>query len=362
MRNYIYYLLLLVLSLSCTSNKRKIDKNTQLGKLAYTNVNGTNLKNDSTIWGMKVDLVTDNRLIIQELSNELLYGVYRVEGEKLIKEGGFLTKGVGPFEMIHPDLWGNEGDSVFYISNYSGMVKEIYTVKKTDIYNKEKWKITKFPDPQECLFYPSIAILDDSICIVSGSKLNSINILSRVNLQTGSISDLDFSFPGFNLPSGFKIVEHMIYCDAQLLKHPRQNKLLYVCRLGKYAKILEMENRQIGKQIPLYSILPQYESVNNERKIKDDCLGGIIAKVTADKIYCLVLPYTRKEENENPFYKGMPNYFADEMVIFDWDGNLINAYRLDQPICNFGVDGTKNILYGTTLDGEEFVVRRFVLK
>ncbi|EOS13358.1 hypothetical protein C802_01196, partial [Phocaeicola sartorii] len=28
----------------------------------------------------------------------------------------------------------------------------------------------------------------------------------------------------------------------------------------------------------------------------------------------------------------------------------------------FGVDGTKNILYGTTLDGEEFVVRRFVLK
>ena len=275
MRNYIYYLLLLVLSLSCTSNKRKIDKNTQLGKLAYTNVNGTNLKNDSTIWGMKVDLVTDNRLIIQELSNELLYGVYRVEGEKLIKEGGFLTKGVGPFEMIHPDLWGNEGDSVFYISNYSGMVKEIYTVKKTDIYNKEKWKIIKFPDPQECLFYPSIAILDDSICIVSGSKLNSINILSRVNLQTGSISDLDFSFPGFNLPSGFKIVEHMIYCDAQLLKHPRQNKLLYVCRLGKYAKILEMENGQIGKQIPLYSILPQYEAVNNERKIKDDCLGGV---------------------------------------------------------------------------------------
>ena len=53
---------------------------------------------------------------------------------------------------------------------------------------------------------------------------------------------------------------------------------------------------------------------------------------------------------------------SDVKVIFDWDGNLINAYRLDQPICNFGVDGTKNILYGTTLDGEEFVVRRFVLK
>lgn len=198
---------MLVLSLSCTSNKRKIDKNIQSHELAYTNINGINLKNDSTLWGMKVDLITGNRLIIQELSNELLYGVYRVEGEKLIKESGFLTKGTGPFEVIHPDLWGNEGDSVFYISSHSGMIKEIYIIKTTDIYNKEKWKITKFPDPQECLFYPAIAIMNDSICIVSGSKLNSINILSRVNLQTGNISDLDFPFPGFNLPSGFKVVE-----------------------------------------------------------------------------------------------------------------------------------------------------------
>ena len=58
-----------------------------------------------------------------------------------------------------------------------------------------------------------------------------------------------------------------------------------------------------------------------------------------------------KKKNEQPFYKGMPNYFADELVVFDWNGNIIEAYRLDQPICNFGVDGTKNILYGTTLDG-----------
>jgi hypothetical protein len=91
-------------------------------------------------------------------------------------------------------------------------------------------------------------------------------------------------------------------------------------------------------------------------------LGGIVAKMTNDRIYCLVLPYTRKEENEQPFYKGMPNYFADELVVFDWNGNIIEAYRLDQPICNFGVDGTKNILYGTTLDGEDFVVRKYNLK
>lgn len=363
MKNYIYYLLLLALSISCTTNKKRIDKTEKTtSQPVYTNISGENLKSESTLWGMKIDFVTDNRLIIQELSNDFLYGIYRIDNDRLIREGGFLTKGVGPFEVVHPDLWGNEGDSIFYISNYAGIIKEIYAIRMADVYHKEKWNSIKFPDSQGCLFYPSIAIMNDSICVVAGSKLNSVNILSYVNLQTGEILDLDFPFPGFVLPSEFKVAEHMIYCDAQLLRHPNQNKLLYVCRLGRYARIMEIENGRIGRQIPLYSILPQYEVVNNNRKIKDGCLEGIVAKVTGDRIYCLVLPYTRKEGNENPSYKGMPNYFADEVVVFDWDGNVIKAYSLDQPICNFGVDGARNILYGTTLDGEDFVVRRFFLE
>lgn len=229
MKNYIYYLLLLALSISCTANKKGIDKTEkQTDQLVYTHVSGENLKSDSTLWGMKIDFVKDGHLFIQELSNDLLYGVYRIEDDSLIKEGGFLTKGEGPFEVVHPDLWGNEDDSVFYVSNYAGIIKEIYSIKMADIYHKEKWNIIPFPGFSRCLFYPSIAIMNDSICVVSGSKLSSVNILSYVNLQTGEISDLDFPFPGFVLPSDFKTAEHMIYCDAQLLKHPSQNKLLYV--------------------------------------------------------------------------------------------------------------------------------------
>ena len=249
MKNYIYYLLLLALSISCTANKKGIDKTEkQTDQLVYTHVSGENLKSDSTLWGMKIDFVKDGHLFIQELSNDLLYGVYRIEDDSLIKEGGFLTKGEGPFEVVHPDLWGNEDDSVFYVSNYAGIIKEIYSIKMADIYHKEKWNIIPFPDSQGCLFYPSIAIMNDSICVVSGSKLSSVNILSYVNLQTGEISDLDFPFPGFVLPSDFKTAEHMIYCDAQLLKHPSQNKLLYVCRLGRYVKIVEIELRYITRR------------------------------------------------------------------------------------------------------------------
>ena len=55
MKNYIYYLLLLALSISCTANKKGIDKTEkQTDQLVYTHVSGENLKSDSTLWGMKI--------------------------------------------------------------------------------------------------------------------------------------------------------------------------------------------------------------------------------------------------------------------------------------------------------------------
>lgn len=361
--DYICCLLLLFSMSSCSSNK-KSDKNEKVKECSYsyTELQGTNLLNDSVLWGMKVDLVIQDRLIIQELANNQLYGVYHIMDDRLVKEGSFLTKGGGPYEVIHPDLWGNENDSIFYISNFLGTIENIYTVGIHDIYNKESWKITKFPDSKGNLFYPSIVMLSDSICIVTGSQLNSSDMLSCVNLKSGEISGMDFEFPGFSLASDFKVAEHMVYCDAQLLKHPSQSKLLYACRLGRYVEILELENTKVKKRIPIFSVLPLYErGNNNQRQIKDDCLRGVIARVTNDRIYCLIIPYTRKESNENPLYKKMPNYYGDELIVFDWNGKLINAYKLDQPICNFGVDGNKDIIYGTTLDNEDFVVRKFKL-
>lgn len=41
------------------------------------------------------------------------------------------------------------------------------------------------------------------------------------------------------------------------------------------------------------------------------------------------------------FYRGMLNYFADELAVFGWNGNIVEACRLDQSICNLEIDGMK---------------------
>ena len=54
--------------------------------------------------------------------------------------------------------------------------------------------------------------------------------------------------------------------------------------------------------------------------------------------------------------------YKRQLIVYDWDGNLINAYRLDVPIVSFGVTNDDSVLYGTTLDEEDFVVRKYNLK
>ena len=83
MKNYIYYLLLLALSISCTANKKGIDKTEkQTDQLVYTHVSGENLKSDSTLWGMKIDFVKpDNAGAMEAVLKERMRE-FMVEGKR----------------------------------------------------------------------------------------------------------------------------------------------------------------------------------------------------------------------------------------------------------------------------------------
>lgn len=144
---------------------------------------------------------------------------------------------------------------------------------------------------------------------------------------------------------------------------PTKDKLVYAGRVGRHIEILETEGKKIKKRIPVCSIYPSFRVTSEQRQVlNDDCLRGVVAWVTENRIYSLMRPYTNKEAKEHSSYKEYPNYYGDELMVYDWEGNLLHAYRLDVPLVSFGVTPDDNILYGTTLDGEDFVVRRYQLK
>ncbi len=346
-------LMWLLVCVACTSQPNRVTEGetSSATSIKEVGLKGTCLAADSILWGMKIDYACNDRLFIQELANTEQYGIYKVNRDRLQKEGSFLKKGDGPYEVLHPDLWGHVQDSAFYVSNFPGRLDRIYRISMKDVLNKAKWKLVRFPDPKKgMLLFPSIAIMNDSCCVVTGSDVNSESILSYVNLESEEFTELNFKFPGFRTAKDHCVMEHLVYCDAQILKHPSQDKLLYACRSGRYMHILEMKDKSIERIIPLFSQEPSYEMSSKYKKLKEDSYRGIIAKVTEDFVYGLVIPYTKKEAKTNKLYKSLPNYFSDQLYVFDWDGNLIKKYLLDRPVCSFEVDEAKGALYATSYD------------
>lgn len=360
MKNTCLFLLVLVLA-SCSSNKAKHqEQGSEADSLSFVSLAGETLSCDSTLWGLSLDMIGEHRLLVEELSSPLLYGIYDIREDKLVKEGSLLRKGNGPHEVSSPEYQCT--DSTFLIANYSGTLRTIYRMKHHDLFHEEDWETIKFPTDHGYLLFPYFVMLNDSLCVMTGSKPDSDKILTYVNLKSGAMGELDFSFPGFHLSTDLKTAEHLVYCDAQLAKHPSDEKFVYTCRLGRYVEIIEMCGSEIVRQTSLFDIHPLYKVDGHRRIIEDECLQGAVTKVTENRIYCLITPYTQQEAMEKETYKGYPNYFSDELYVFDWSGKQVGAYRLDVPVCSFCVDETDSTIYASTLDEEDFIVRKFRLK
>ena len=243
MRTFLYIFIIISFMASCSLKKtgqvsNKLDENS----IEFVFLLGKNLPCDSILWGASIDFVNDSLLIIEELSGTSTYGVYRVYSDKLVKEGSFLTIGNGPFEAVQPYLWGNGDKNILYVTDFSGRLRCIYKMNVEKIYHKDLWETIHAPDAGEHLLFPSVAMMNDTLCFIVGSGLYSDNILSVIDFKLGTTEEVDeFKFPGFNSPSELKVAKHMVYCDAELLKHPTENKIVYAGRLGRYIEIFEID-------------------------------------------------------------------------------------------------------------------------
>lgn len=85
-----------------------------------------------------------------------------------------------------------------------------------------------------------------------------------MDFKLGTTTEVDaFKFPGFNSPSELRVAKRLVYCDAELLKHPTENKIVYANRRGRYIEIFEIERKEIRKRIPVSSIHPSFRIISS---------------------------------------------------------------------------------------------------
>lgn len=361
-KQLIFLLLFFLLQISCSNlNKKNKSVETQNDRfeLPQKELKGHKLKCDSTIMGLRVDFICNNKLIIEELSQHKLYSIFNLQNDSLQKISSFLEKGNGPFEVTNSFY--QTTDSSIYIANYTGTINKIYKINNNNIFDKSKWITLTIPQEHKALLFPNFIMLNDSICISTGGDLLKDNILTAIDYKSGIIKGIDFKFPGFKISGNGCAANFLVYCDAQINKHPKLSKFVYTCRLGRFIEIFEMDGMNIIQKIPIYSSYPIYKASGDRRVIDNDCLMGAVTKVTKDYIYCLITPYTYKESIENKEYKGLPNYFGDNLYIFDWNGKLIDSYLLDIPVCSFCVDSSNKYIIASSIDGESFILKKYNL-
>lgn len=312
---------------------------------------------DSTLWGVNFVAKVGNHIIMQSQHANPLFWVYELNKNRLLEKGSFLNNGEGPFEMIYPNALYDQKRNDLLVYDFAGGLKSMYSINLdtiTNLYNTATWKQLPLPEIKSCYLGPSLFMMNDSGLIILGSHFNSENLYSYIDLSKKDFYELNYKYPTndgtFKMPP---VVKQSVYMDATISKHPFLDKFVYACGSGRYAEIINYTDSTLQSSISLFNIYPQYTTKDGlNRSYNNDCLRGMQVKTTENAIYILQLPLTKEDVRNQVQYKGYPNYYNDELFVFDWEGCLIKKYILDTPIYSYIIDENTHKLYGLTTNSE----------
>lgn len=365
----------IIILVSCsTNNKNKTElviKNELKEKTCeQTPLIGEVISSDSDIpFGNIID-IADGHILFSSYYTNHAFKVYRIENNNLVESGQFLKYGEGPFEMAQPYSFYDKLKNQIYIYDYNGRLGKVYSIELhpiENLYNTSKWEEIQIPVIQDYFLGNSMRKMDDDSFVILGSKVRSNKLLSKIDLDNNTIFELNHSYP--EMDGTFKIdpvVKQGVYFNGVIEKHPYSNRLVYACGSGKYAGIIDFDPiTSTIKNTSIFTIYPKYTTTDGlNRSYLDDCLRGMQVKVTDEYIYILPSQLTKGDVRRKALYKGYPNYCSDELLVFNWKGELLKKYLLDVPVYSYIVDESDNWLYAVTveLDDEGQIMKKYKLE
>lgn len=334
-----------------------ISKENMDNDISEIKLQGESLHCDSTIWGVNLVAKIGDHIIMQSKFGDFVFWVYTLNAHKLIEHGGFLKYGEGPFEMLSPNTFYDQKTNHLFIYDFVAGLKSMYSIdlnEITNLYNTSTWERLFLPEIKACYLGPSLFMINDHGFLILGSHFSSKNLYSYIDLSKKEFRELNYEYPEkdgtFKMES---IVKQSVYMDATIAKHPSLNKFVYACGSGRYAEIVNYTDTIFTSKISLFEVYPKYTTKDGlNRSYASDCLRGMQVKTTEEAIYIQQFPLTKGDVRNQVLYKGYPNYYNDELFVFDWEGCLMKKYILDTPIYSYIIDEENRKLYGMTVDLE----------
>lgn len=287
--------------------------------------------------------------------------VYRIEGDSLKYVKGLIDRGRGPREFYYVE-YSLCGDTLFVFNSDPTGMRAIYGIPLDDlskIDDVRRWKEYSFSE-QDIMTGLSFAPYGEGRFIITGGKANTQQIFSLADFKDGRRIPLHF-WPR-DSTQGALHAKQMVYMQSELCS--RGERIVYANLNARYMFIATVEGDSLVEEAVIYSHLPEYE-IRQDGNFRFTGEGeyGILLYSTDERVFAQV-GRTVREVKESDTYKGYPNWYVDEIEVYDWSGKFVDNYRTDRPFYSYAVSADNRCLYTMSmdLDTKEQIIMRYELQ
>lgn len=352
----IFIYTILFLFISCSSNKKTGLVSSSKDKDA-TEIKGQILSADSTILSSIVEQIYEDILIMRVRNYSPVYEVCMIKDDQVVKLASFMDEGNGPFRAIYPKCFIDKANQCLYL--YGENFNPIYRIPfplSENVLKTETWERVSMSKAKNAVWgqqYAAMKSIGSQNFLAIGGNMDGNNMFSIIS------KDTTISVNGYSLPDDGFVGPHEVkrinYLSANLLKHPSDNRYVYVCMNGDYVDIFTLKGDAISDVIPIHSKYPLYSNEDglNPKYDRENTSLGYFGYATSQYIYLLSSPFSSINEwLSTPNYKGYPSFVMDNVEVYDWDGNFIKKLKLNIPVFTFVVSDDDKYIYATSLNLE----------
>jgi hypothetical protein len=252
-------------------------------------------------------------------------------------------RGKVPGEYYTGNLIGRVDDSRYFQT--FDVLNKMHTYNLDSLLDYEGYKPVKTMDNKPLRDFMNIARLSDSLYVGLGLFEHGMIGVIRNNQFDNAVMNFPIKKEHETLPANLLGIAY----QGDIKSHPHKPMFCIGFARGSIFQVYSVKNNKITRKYELITELPDIEHVksNNAQTLvagRETQYGYMHITVTGEYIFAL---YSGK------FEKGKASpYYPKNLLVFDWKGNPVKYFILDQGISVITVDQNNRYGYGVNRNAE----------
>lgn len=343
-----------VLLASCGSTSSESEIETE-------EITGTQILADDNFEGGTCRFFSGDTLVFWCDNPQYIYTFAMLRGDSIISLGNVCKRGQGPRECTFASMFTDREGKLFSITSFSGAMASINRHSAaTASFIGEPVYLDSIVRRIKCSDLSIVPLSEDSIFFIGGDYNNLHQIFSLLDIRNKKLTALDY-WPedGFR---GNDFIKSNIYSDNAQLFTNYNGKYVYCTGLNRNAFIFTINGQHVNIEKTLFDNPIKYEAALDGINYKSDPEPeSLRMKATPHAIYFLMID---KDVRGADAKSSATSNYGDIVLKYDWEGNLMNKYKLDRVAFGINVADNDSTLYCQTEDPEtgETLMYRYSLK